>query len=104
MNARYTNGISNLSEHEHDEDDNDTNTENDSNSESEDEDTSNNNKSTNKVKRSLKLPPIDVWTENRAEIQREIQNIVPNNSCLYNRMNNTKFRIIPSDVQIHALM
>lgn len=63
----------------------------------------NNNKSNNS-KRTNKLPPIDVWTENRADIQREIQNIVPNNSCLYSRINNMKFRVIPSDDKTRTMV
>lgn len=79
----------------------------DSSSSSEDEDDDNDNYSDNEkdkhavhtstIKRSLKPPPIDVWTDNRADIQREIQTIVPNNSCLYSRINNMKFRVLPND-------
>lgn len=58
--------------------------------------------SNNKVKRSLKIPPIDVWSDNRAEIQREIQNNVPSDSCLYSRINNGKFRIFANDANTRA--
>lgn len=89
--------------------DNGESSDDNSSSESEDEreedewTTINNNKNSNN-KRSTKLPPIDVWTEHRADIQREIQNIVPSDSCLYSRINNMKFRVIPSDDKTRTMV
>lgn len=60
-------------------------------------DNENENKKTHTTKRSHKIPPIDVWTDKRAEIQQKIQAIVPPNSCLFGRINNAKFRVFPSD-------
>lgn len=57
----------------------------------------NNNEIARNVKRSHKLPAVDIWTSNRADIQKEIQNIVPASKCLYSRVNNTKFRVLPCD-------
>lgn len=54
----------------------------------------------NKIKRSNKIPPIDIWTENRAEIQRIIQNNFPQNSCIFGRINNGKFRIFPKSSEV----
>lgn len=48
-------------------------------------------------KRSNKIPPIDIWNENRAEIQRLIQTKFPQNSCIFGRINNRKFRVFPCD-------
>lgn len=59
--------------------------------------TNNNDENAQNKKRSLKVPPVDVWTENRAEIQREIQSELPNDSCLFGRVNNGKFRVFPCD-------
>lgn len=56
-----------------------------------------NNRTTTSAKRLHKIPPIDVWTDKRADIQRELQSIVPGNSCLYSRINNAKFHMFPSD-------
>lgn len=76
------------------------------NSESEEEekedDESNNIKNTQTVRRSLKVPPVDVWTDNRAEIQREIKIALPNDSCLFGRVNNGKFRVFPCDVNTRS--
>lgn len=52
------------------------------------------------IKRSNKIPPIDIWTDNRAEIQRIIQNKLPLNSCVFGRINNGKFRIFPNSAEI----
>lgn len=50
-------------------------------------------------KRSSKIPPVDIWTDNRGEAQTKIQNALPTNSCLFQRVNNSKFRVLPSDAQ-----
>lgn len=52
-----------------------------------------NNKNTQNVKRSLKVPPVDIWANDRAQIQREIQETLPIDSCLFGRVNNGKFRV-----------
>lgn len=59
-------------------------------------------KKTQHVRHSLKTPPIDVWTDNRADIQREIQSIVPDKGCLYGRVNNGKFRVFPCDSSVRS--
>lgn len=53
-------------------------------------------------KHSLKVPPVDIWTEKRAEIQRQIQDTLPINSCLFSRVNNAKFRVFPSDASTRS--
>lgn len=54
----------------------------------------------NKIKRSNKIPPIDIWTENRAEIQRIIQANFQPNSCVFGRVNNGKFRVFPKNCEV----
>lgn len=63
-----------------------------------------NNKATTSTKRSQKLPPIDIWTDKRADVQREIQGIVPDNSCLYSKVNNEKFRVLPNDAATRTIV
>lgn len=43
------------------------------------------------------MPPIDIWTNNRSEIQRLIEEHLPQNSCLFGRVNNGKFRVFARD-------
>lgn len=57
---------------------------------------------TNTIKRTNKVPPIDIWAANRAEIQRLIDSTLPKDSCLFSRINNTKFRVIPRDATVRA--
>lgn len=57
---------------------------------------------TNTIKRTNKVPPIDIWTVNRAEIQRIINSALPPDSCLFSRINNTKFRVFPRDVSVRT--
>lgn len=57
---------------------------------------------TDTIKRSNKVPPIDIWTENRAEIQRMISNKLPSDSCLFSRVNNSKFRVFPRDAYVRS--
>lgn len=57
------------------------------------------NKNTHTAKRSSKIPPVDIWTNNRSEAQTTIQNAIPPNSCLFQRVNNSKFRVLPTDAQ-----
>lgn len=57
----------------------------------------NTNKSTHTSKRSPKVPPVDIWTENRCDTQKAIQCALPPNSCMFQRVNNSKFRVLPID-------
>lgn len=57
---------------------------------------------TNTIKRTNKVPPIDIWAVNRAEIQRLIDSTLPKDSCLFSRINNAKFRVIPRDATVRA--
>lgn len=93
-------GISSSEDEESDDSDSDGS----DNENEKDERTANNNKTTSISKRSFKLLPIDVWTDNKADIQRKIQNIVPSNSCLYSRVNNMKFRVLPSDAKTRSIV
>lgn len=56
-------------------------------------------KETNTNKRTSKVPPVDIWTDNRSETQTTIKNALPPNSCLFQRINNSKFRVLPADAQ-----
>lgn len=58
----------------------------------------------NTIKRSNKEPPIDIWTSNRSEIQRVIQQRIPSNSCLFGRVNNGKFRVFPADNKTRVIL
>lgn len=59
---------------------------------------------TNTIKRSNKIPPVDVWSTNRAEVQRLILSKLPPSSCLFGRINNGKFRIFPRDCQTRQIV
>lgn len=50
-----------------------------------------------KVKRTNKIPPIVVWTENRNATQNAIKEHIPKHSCVFNQINKSKFRIVPKD-------
>lgn len=63
-----------------------------------------NEKNTQKNKRSTKVPPVDIWTDNRAEIQREIQATLPKDSCLFGRVNNGKFRVFTNDAPTRLVL
>lgn len=65
--------------------------------ESENEDANEKTHTTHTIKRSVKVPPIDVWADKRAEIQQKIKATLPLNSCLFSRVNNAKFRVFPAD-------
>lgn len=75
--------------------------EDESSSDSSDDETVNTNEKnrTNTFKRSSKIPPVDIWCGNRSEIQNAIQSAIPSNSCLYQRINNNKFRVLPMDIE-----
>lgn len=66
--------------HAEKEEDDSSESESDDNSDSDEENgngndniSKGNNKKTQNVKRSLKVPPVDIWTDSRAEMQKEIQ-------------------------------
>lgn len=100
--------------HESSEDDDDALSEEESSSESENERSNHKhkekrseatptnmhtNRNAHTNKRSSKIPPVDIWTDNRSDTQTTIQNALPPNSCLFQRVNNTKFRVLPTDAQ-----
>lgn len=88
------------------EQDSDADESSDAESLSENEDNTNENSDANKntrnIKRSTKIPPVDIWTDNRAEIQRKIQSKIPSDSCLFGRVNNGKFRVFPKDSETRS--
>lgn len=53
-----------------------------------------------RVKRSSKIPPIDVWTQNQSATQRMIRNQMPQHSCVFNIINKSKLRIIATSADI----
>lgn len=85
-----------LSETAHTDDDESEESENDSSSDDE-QVNKKELKHTNTNKRTSKIPPIDIWCDNRGETQNAIQCAVPPNSCLFQRINNNKFRVLPID-------
>lgn len=60
------------------------------------------NKTTQQAKRSPRIPPVDIWTHDRANIQKAIQSNLPKDSCLFGRVNNGKFRVFPKDAATRA--
>lgn len=93
----FANALNNNASEPHEseeDDDNDTLSDNDDNEASD--------FITQKTKRSTKIPPIDIWTDNRAEIQRQILTNINANSCLFGRVNNGKFRVFPNDTETKA--
>lgn len=55
-----------------------------------------------KVQRTSKIPPIDIWTENQQATQILIRHHMPNYSCIFNIINKTKMRVIPKTIEIRS--
>lgn len=53
-----------------------------------------------KVKRTNKIPPIDVWTETQQSTQLLIRCKMPRYSCVFVKINKSKLRIIPKTADI----
>lgn len=53
-----------------------------------------------KVKRTNKIPPIDVWTETQQATQLLIRCNMPMYSCVFTKINKTKMRILPKSTEV----
>lgn len=53
-----------------------------------------------KFKKSNKIPPIDVWNDEPAAIQSRIIEAMPKNSCIFSKLNKSKFRIFAISIEI----
>lgn len=53
-----------------------------------------------KVKRTNEVPPVVVWAENIPTAQNAIRDTMPNFSCVFAKINKTKFRVLPKDANI----
>lgn len=79
-----------------------------SDQESDEEDQDNTNEQINqpefnendRVQRTSKIPPIDIWTGNQQATQTLIRHHMPNYSCIFNKINKTKMRVTTKTVEI----
>lgn len=53
-----------------------------------------------KIKRSSKIPPVDVWTQNQQATQQLIRMQMPQHSCVFTKVNKSKMRIIANSIDI----
>lgn len=66
----------------------------------EDDNDTNTFKQNEKVQRTNKNPPIDIWTEQQQATQQIIRNNLPDYSCVFSRLNKTKMRVVPKTITI----
>lgn len=55
-----------------------------------------------KINRTNKTPPIDVWTENQLATQLLVARSLPQHSCVFMKINKTKMRILPRNAEIRT--
>lgn len=55
-----------------------------------------------RVQRNAKIPPIDIWTANQEATQTLIRNQMPTYSCIFNKINKTKMRVIPKTADVRT--
>lgn len=53
-----------------------------------------------KITRTSKIPPIDIWTENHQATQQIIRHNMPDFSCVFTRLNKSKIRVFPKSIQV----
>lgn len=47
------------------------------------------------TKRTNKIPPIDVWSDDPASVQKRIEEALPKFACVFSKINKSKFRVFP---------
>lgn len=53
-----------------------------------------------KVKRTSKIPPVDIWTETQQATQLLIRCQMPMYSCVFAKINKSKLRVLPKTIDI----
>lgn len=77
-----------------------SNTSSETESDGEDELDTNTYSQNEKITRTSKIPPIDLWTENHQATQQLLRYNMPDFSCVFTRLKKSKIRVIPKSIQV----